>query len=440
MDKTPIPKLLVKLAPPVMLSLLIQSFYNLADSFFIGRYSEAGLQALSIIYPVQLLITALATGTAAGAGILLSRADGAGEKGVWKKILCGTALLGVFHWLLFALFGLTLLRPFFTLSSLQPKVCAVGISYGKIVTLLSLGTFLQSGLEKLMQARGKMTFPMAGQIIGALVNIVLDPILIFGAGSVPPLGMTGAAIATVTGQWCALLVTLLGFRSSFPREKEPARTFSVSILADIYRAAAPSILMQALYTLYIVGLNLILKGFTEDAITVLGIYYKLQTFFFIPMMGLQQVILPIVSHNYGAGRIGRTKETLRCSVYFSVGVMALATMLFMLFPAQMAGIFTSSPAICAISRSAFRIISVSFIPAAVIMMLTVYFQGVSLGSYSSALTVLRQVILLIPLAWLFHFAGLSFTWLTFPVTEFITLTCGIRLYQKQGTNEKRFFS
>ncbi len=426
MEKTPIPKLLLKLAPPVMLSLLIQSVYNLVDSFFIGRYSETGLTALSILYPIQLLMTALATGIGAGAGILLSRADG--EKQSSDGLVGSLLIMECLHSLIFTGAGLFGISSFLRFSTDSVAIHTAGKEYS-LVFIFSIGIFLQSGFEKLLQARGQMRYPMAGQIAGAVVNMILDPLFIFGFGIFPSLGVRGAAIATITGQFISLLITAIGLLSTFSkRERKTSPT--LKYIREIYRAGTPSILMQSLYTFYIIGLNLILGKFTEEAITVLGIYYKLQTFLFIPMMGLQQVILPVISHNYGAGKFTRVKETLRCSILFSSIMMIGGTVLFAGFPKQLTSIFSSSETIQLLSIPAYRIIALSFIPAAIVMMLTVYFQGITQGGYSMSVTVLRQIFLLVPLAWLFHFAGLTYVWLTFPVTEGITLIWAVRLYYK----------
>lgn len=432
MEKTSIPRLLLKLAPPVMLSLLIQSIYNLVDSIFIGRYSDAGLTALSIIYPIQLLLTALATGIGTGAGILVSHADGSGKKGCQGDIAVSALTISIGHAVIVTICGLALLDSFLGLSSQQEVVRQCGLDYGRIVLLFSLGCFIQAILEKLLQTKGKMTVPMIAQIAGTICNIILDPILIFGLGGAPEMGLKGAAIATVCGQWRCMLITLAGFLVQYPKEQRRGR-ISPTIIREIYRTSAASILMQSLYTLYIIGLNLILKGFTEDAVTVLGIYYKLQTFFFIPLIGLQQVILPVISHNYGAGKGSRIREVIRYSSGFSICIMVLATAAFIIFPRQLTGIFTTSESVCTIGAQALPIISLSFLPAAVNMMLIVCFQGIMMGKWSICITLLRQVFLLVPLAWLFHFGGLGMVWLTFPVTEIITLGCAVFLYQKYAT-------
>ncbi len=429
MEKTSIPKLLLKLAPPVMLSLLIQSVYNLVDSIFIGRYADTGLTALSLIYPIQLLMTALATGIGTGAGILVSHADGSSQRGRQGDIAVSAIMMNIGHAAAVAVCGLALLEGFLSVSSGQEVVRQYGLDYGRIVLMFSMGSFIQAVLEKLLQAKGKMTIPMIAQIAGAVCNIILDPILIFGMGGIPEMGLKGAAIATVCGQWCCMLITLVGFVAQYPKEQRHGRLHP-AIIREIYRSSAASILMQSLYTLYIIGLNLILKGFTEDAVTVLGIYYKLQTFFFIPLMGLQQVILPIISHSFGAGNGRRIRETVRCCCVFAAGIMLLATAAFLLFPQQLTGIFTASESVRLIGAQALPIISLSFLPAAIDMILIVCFQGIMLGRWSICMTLLRQVVLLVPLAWLFHFGGLGMVWFTFPVTEIITLGCSVFLYRK----------
>ena len=255
MGDTPIGKLLLKLSPPVMLALLIQSIYNIVDSYFVSQYSLSGLTALSIIFPIQLLMTALGTGTGTGLNILISRMDGNGETTRQRDVVKSGLYLGVLNFLIFTCIGMLLIGGYYNISSNQPAVRAEGIQYAQIIFLGSFG--------------------------------------LFGA---PELGVAGAAIATIMGQWAAMLITL----KAVIRTYDVRGKFRFKDCIQIYQSGFPSIIMQSLYTLYIVGLNLILKQFTEDAVTVLGIYYKLQTFFFIPLMGLQQVIVPVISFNYGA--------------------------------------------------------------------------------------------------------------------------------------------
>ena len=426
MGDTPIGRLLLKLSPPVMLALLIQSIYNIVDSYFVAQYSLSGLTALSIIFPIQLLMTALGTGTGTGLNILISRMDGNGDTARQRDVVKSGLYLGIWNFLIFTCIGMLLIGSYYTISSNQAEVRAEGIQYAQIIFLGSFGLFMESNCTKLLQAKGNMMTPMLAQVAGAAINLVFDPIFIFGLFGAPELGVAGAAITTIMGQWAAMLITL---KAVF-RTYDVRGTFRFKDCIQIYQSGFPSIIMQSLYTLYIVGLNLILKQFTEDAVTVLGIYYKLQTFFFIPLMGLQQVIVPVISFNYGAHDNKRVNDTLRYSILISCGVMALGTFIFMAFPKELISIFADSTPILNIGTPALRIISVSFLPASLAMMFTVYFQGIDKGKCSVFITVLRQIILLVPLAWLFHFAGLNYVWLTFPVTESIAMCCCCLFYHR----------
>ena len=426
MGDLPIGTLLRKLSPPVMLALLIQSIYNIVDSYFVSQYSLSGLTALSIAFPIQLLMTALGTGTGTGLNLLISRMDGNGKNGRQKDVVKSGLCLGVWNFLLFTFIGMLLIEGYYDLSSGQAAVRAEGLRYTRIIFLGSMGLFVESNCTKLLQAKGNMATPMLAQVAGAVINILLDPILIFGLPGAPALGVAGAAIATVAGQWAAMAIVL----RAVCRTYDMRGRFRVRDCARIYQSGFPSMMMQALYTLYIVGLNLILKQFTEDAVTVLGIYYKLQTFFFIPLMGLQQVMVPVISFNDGAQNHRRVKDTLWYSIGISSAVMTLGTAVFLVFPEELLSIFGASPSILRIGAPALRIISVSFLPAGFAMMFTVYFQGTGNGKSSLFITVLRQVVLLVPLAWLFHFAGLRYVWLTFPVTEIAAMCCCFLLYRR----------
>ena len=433
MGDTPIGRLLLKLSPPVMLALLIQSIYNIVDSYFVAQYSLSGLTALSIIFPIQLLMTALGTGTGTGLNILISRMDGNGDTARQRDVVKSGLYLGIWNFLIFTCVGMLLIGNYYAISSNQAEVRAEGIQYAQIIFLGSFGLFMESNCTKLLQAKGNMVTPMLAQVAGAAINLVFDPIFIFGLFSAPELGVAGAAIATIMGQWAAMLITL---KAVF-RTYDVRGTFRFKDCIQIYQSGFPSIIMQSLYTLYIVGLNLILKQFTEDAVTVLGIYYKLQTLFFIPLMGLQQVIVPVISFNYGAHDNKRVNDTLRYSILISCGVMALGTFIFMAFPKELISVFAGSTSILNIGTLALRIISVSFLPASFAMMFTVYFQGIGKGKCSVFITVLRQIILLVPLAWLFHFAGLNYVWLTFPVTEVIAMCCCFFLYKGRNRVKHR---
>ncbi len=430
-ENTSIPKLLLKMSPPVMLALLIQSIYNITDSFFVARDSAEGLTALSIVYPIQLLITALATGTGAGVNILISRMDGEGERETQHDVIRNGLLLNGVHFLIFALVGNALVSSYFTLSTTNVLVREQGILYSRIVFSGSLGLFIESICTKILQARGNMVLPMIAQITGSVTNIILDVILIFGMGKIPAMGIAGAAIATVIGQWAAMLITLFAVAKRYSLKGR----FRGDLCRKIYANGVGSIVTQSLYTLYIVGLNMILKTFTEDAVTVLGIYYKIQSFFFIPLLGFQQVLLPLFSYYYGAGNHQKNREILKWSTLFSTGVMAVATGIFFLFPEELIRIFSTKPAIVAIGKYALPIISISFIFAGITIVITSYLQGTAHIKASLFIIVLRQIVLLVPLAWLFHFMGLNAVWWTFPVTEVIASLMGI-LMSKVALSDK----
>ena len=263
--------------------------------------------------------------------------------------------------------------------------------------------------------------PMIAQVTGSVVNIVLDIILIFGTGHIPAFGVRGAAIATVIGQWVAMVITLLAVMKKYSLRG----IFKPELCKQIYVNGAGSIVTQSLYTIYIVGLNMVLKIFTEDAVTVLGIYYKIQSFFFIPLLGFQQVLLPLFSYHYGSGDRHRNRDILKCSMTFSVAIMAVATGIFFLFPEKLVQIFSRESAIVAIGKYAFPVISISFVFAGLTIVITSYLQGIAHIKSSLFIIVLRQIVLLVPLAWVFHFIGLDAAWWTFPVTEIIASMTGI---------------
>lgn len=420
MAQTSIQRLLLKLAPPVMLALLIQSIYNIVDSFFVAQYSNEGLTALSIIYPIQLLMTALATGTGAGVNLLIARMDGQGETVAQASVVTCGLLLAIIHYLLFAVLEFFLADTYFLLSSTNELVKTQGVTYTNIIFVGSLGIFIEAICTKILQAKGNMSLPMTAQVIGAVINIILDPILIFGLFGAPCLGIAGAAIATVLGQWFAMIIMFIAVRRIYPQHGK----WNKDTCFQIYQDGSGSIVTQALYTLYIVGLNMILALFSEEAVTVLGIYYKIQSFFFIPLLGFQQVLLPVISHNFGAGQKLRIRQIVKFSVLLSTALMSIATFVFLIFPHSLLTLFSSKQELLQIGEYALRVISLSLVPAGITIIVTSHLQGITQIKLSVFVIILRQVILLVPLAWLLHFAGLKAVCWTFPLTELIAAaTC-----------------
>lgn len=420
-----ISKILLKLAPPVMLAQLIQALYNIIDSLFVGRYSDSGLTALSIIYPLQLLMIALAVGTGVGINTVMAAKLGVGnEKEADEYAGVGTPLAG-FMWLLFAVIC-WFAMPFYAKMSTNSEVIIHDvIVYGRIVCVFSFGLFLESIWTKVLQSCGDMKTPMTAQIIGAITNIVLDPLLIFGMFGFPKMGIAGAAVATVSGQiMAARIVMKKGFRKSPHRQVYPHH------IAKIFQLGIPNILMQSAYTFYILGLNLILATFSDQAVTALGLYYKWQTFFFIPLGAMQTCIVPVISYNYAARNIERCKKTLSASIVFGMSLMALGTLCFVCIPSQMLRVFTSDELVIAIGRVGFRFVGISFLPMVTSLIFPVFFQAVGSSLKSSLLTVIRTVVLFVPLAYLFSRFGLNWFWLTYPVTEVITSLTGAYFYRQ----------
>ena len=328
-------------------------------------------------------------------------------------------------WLLFAVIC-WFAMPFYAKMSTNSEVIIHDvIVYGRIVCVFSFGLFLESIWTKVLQSCGDMKTPMTAQIIGAITNIVLDPLLIFGMFGFPKMGIAGAAVATVTGQiMAALIVMKKGFRKSPRRQVYPHH------IAKIFQLGIPNILMQSAYTFYILGLNLILATFSDQAVTALGLYYKWQTFFFIPLGAMQTCIVPVISYNYAARNIERCKKTLSASIIFGMSLMALGTLCFVCIPSQMLRVFTSDELVIAIGRVGFRFVGISFLPMVTSLIFPVFFQAVGSSLKSSLLTVIRTVVLFVPLAYLFSRFGLNWFWLTYPVTEVITSLTGAYFYRQ----------
>lgn len=414
-----ISKVLLKMAPPVMLAQLIQALYNIVDSLFVGRYAESGLTALSIIYPIQLLMIALAVGTGVGINTVMAARLGTGQKEEAEEYAGVGTPLAIAMWFIFAGVCWLIMPAYARMSTSSEVVIRDVVIYGRIVCVFSFGLFLESIWTKVLQAHGDMKTPMFAQIIGAVINIILDPLLIFGMFGLPEMGIAGAAVATVSGQIAAALVVMKrGLR------KSPAWKKYAAYIKTIFRLGVPNMLMQSAYTFYILGLNLILSGFSDQAVTALGLYYKWQTIFFIPLGAMQTCIVPIVSFNYAAHNIDRCRKALTTAVLFGISLMAVGTLCFETIPGPMLRVFTSDELVVSIGAHGFRFIGVSFFGLVTSLTFPVFFQAVGFGVKSSLLTIIRTVCLFVPLGWLFSRFGLEWFWLTFPVTELVTSLVG----------------
>lgn len=410
-------KILKRIAPPVMLAQLIQALYNIVDSYFVGKYSGDGLTALSVIFPVQLIITALAVGTGVGVNTQMARLLAFDRKKDADQTAGTGMVLALITWGVFAVLSVFLIKPYAAISAQAPEAVRYSVVYGTIVCVGSVGIFLESIWTKVHQARGNMWLPMIAQIAGAVTNIVLDPILIFGWGPIPKMGVAGAAVATVGGQVLAAVITgITGIK------RPPKRSEMIKKAGQIYRLGYPSILMQMLCTVYIMVLNMILSGFSDEAVTVLGLYYKMQTFFFIPLLGLQTCIVPLLSYNYARKSYERCKKVMMDTVLIAMSFMVLGIACFELIPGKLIGVFSNSAAVLEIGENAFRIIGISFLPAVLSLITPVFFQAIGASKTSVILSLTRQIF------WIFAQMGLNYTWIAFPAAELITGTIGTVLY------------
>ena len=404
---------------------MIQALYNIVDSLFVGKYSESGLTALSIIYPLQLLMIAIAVGTGVGINTAMAHYLGVhDEKKANEYGGIGTPLT-LALWVLFAAVCFFFMPAYARMSTDSTEVIKDVIVYGRIVCVFSIGLFTESIWTKILQANGDMKTPMIAQIAGALVNIALDPLFIFGLFGLPKLGIAGAAIATVVGQIVAALIVMKkGFRKSPPLSVYPRD------ICFIYKLGIPNILMQSAYTFYIFGLNVILAEFSDAAVTVLGLYYKWQSLIFIPLGAMQTCIVPVISYNYAARNVERCKKTLRESVVFGMALMVIGTLCLLLIPEQLLRFFSKDEQVISIGINAFHIIGISFIPLVTSLTYPVLFQAVGASFKSSVLTIIRTVFLFVPLGYIFSRFGLQYFWLTYPITEVITTAVGFVMSRK----------
>ena len=420
MGTKPVFPLLMSMAFPPMLSMLIQSMYNIVDSMFVARFSQNALTAVSLAFPLQNLVLAVAVGAGVGVNSYISRKLGARDRDAANAAVTHGFLLSFAHAIFFVLFGLVAIKPFFRMFTDSPEIISLACDYSYIVVLGAFAQLFHIMVEKLLQSTGRMLAPMLLQTIGAIANIILDPILIFGLLGAPRMGVRGAAIATLLGQILSMTLSLLVF---FLRDQDlrmDLKKFRPDLraVAQIYAVGVPTMLMNALGSLLVTLLNSILIRFSELAVSVFGVYFKLQTFVFMPVSGLTQGALPIMGYNYGAQNRRRLLSTLRCAVLVAVGIMAAGNLLFVLIPDKLLLLFNASPEMLEMGVSALRIISCSYIFAAVGLIFSTMFQAVGKGSYSLTVFMMRQLIVVVPLAFLLsRTLGLNGIWLSFPIAE-----------------------
>lgn len=430
MGFAPITPLLLSMALPAMISMLIQALYNVVDSIYVSRISSQALSAISLAFPVQTLMIAIIVGTNVGINSLVSRRLGEQKQEEANDAAAHGIVLALLSWAGIALLGLFGSHAFFAMSTDNQTIIDMGVQYTMIVTIFSVFSCIQVCVEKTLQATGNMIYPMFSQLIGCVTNIILDPILIFGYFGLPAMGIRGAAIATVIDQGFGMLFCLciLKFKNHAIHISLKHFKMKKAVVRNIYQVGFPAIIMQAIASVLVTFLNMILITFSEAAVNVLGIYYKLQSFVFMPIFGLTQGAMPIMGYNFGAGDKKRLVGTLKTGTVFAVGIMVVGTIIFQIFPEPLLALFNADAHTLEIGIPAMRVISLCFIPAALGIMFSTLFQAVGKGFNSLLLSLVRQLICILPVAYALSRISLVATWYAFPIAEIVSFILSILLY------------
>lgn len=441
MGSKPIFPLLISMALPPMISMLIQSLYNVVDSIFVAQISEEALTAVSLIFPLQNLSLAFSCGVGIALNALIARHLGANNDKEASHVATQGIVMTLIHSLLFVVLGLFFIQPFVSMFTTSSEVINYGIQYGSIVITLTFGSFIHIAIEKMFQATGNMIIPMFLQLLGAVINIVLDPILIFGMFGFPALGVTGAAIATVIGQMVACLLSIYLFykRSqhihiSFRNFKLDKKTFK-----NLYTIAVPSGTMMCLPSVLVSVLNGLLASVSQSAVAFFGVYFKLQSFIYMPANGVIQGMRPIMSYNYGAKEKERMNKTIHAAAISIATILCLGTLLFFIFPEFILSLFSANKEMLAIGVPGIRILSLSFILSTVGILMSGVFESLGNGKQSLIISLLRQFVIVIPLSFIFiGILGIQGVWITFPISEciasFFALYSYRRIYKRLVSN------
>ena len=426
MGVMPVGRLLAGMAIPMMISMLVQAMYNVVDSVFVSRISENALNAVSLAFPLQNLMIAVGAGTAVGINALLSRSLGEKRQDMADRAAGTGIFLSLCNAVVFAFIGVFLSRAFFMAQAKSvPEIVEMGTAYTRICLGLSVGLFCQFCFERLLQSTGRTVLAMTTQLIGAVINIVLDPIFIFGLCGMPRLGVTGAAVATVAGQITAAIIAIFLNLKRNPEIHIRPRLicWDKMVARDIYRVGVPSIVMQSIGSVMTFGMNKILFVFTPTATAVFGAYFKIQSFIFMPVFGLNNGMVPIISYNYGAAKPERVWKTVRLTIFTAVSIMFLGFLAFQTFPAMLLALFDASAEMTAIGVPALRTISISFLLAGFCIISGSVCQAVGNPMYSMVVSVCRQLVVLLPVAWLLAQTGrLELVWWSFPIAEIASVT------------------
>lgn len=429
--------LICKMSIPIMFSMMVMALYNVVDSIFISHYSAKYLASLSIVFPLQMGIIAVCSGTAIGINSLTSRYLGAGNTEKANKVAITGMWLEIISSLVFILFGIFFSGVFANAFSSDPEIINGTKAYLSICLIISTPLMFSSVIERLMQAEGDSIHPMIVQIVGALINIVLDPVFIFGIGPFPEMGVAGAALATVLGQIVGCIIAYIFYRRinilsarihnliKFKPEKQTIK--------EIYKVALPSIVLQGLTSISTLLMNIIIVAFSDIAVAVFGLYFKVQSFLYMPLFGLNSGVIPIVGYNYGAKNKDRVVKTVRIAMAIGCSVMLLGTLLFQFFPNLILSPFKTTEEMNKIAYVAFRIISIGFIFSAIAIVINGFFMGIGAGVSAMSVNLARQLILLVPLAFFLSKTalGISGVWVAFPISEVLSTILAYALFIKE---------
>lgn len=438
MGVLPIPKLLIQMSLPMMISMLIQALYNIVDSIFVAQINEEALTAVSLVFPVQTLMIALASGTSVGVNALLSRNLGEKDFDSANQAARNGIFLSVVSCIVFAILGTLLAEPFFHVQTGEGLIKDYGIQYMTIISVCSFGCFLQMMFERLLQSTGRTILTMITQGTGAIINLILDPILIFGLFGFPKLGVAGAAAATVAGQIIAMLLSLFMNIKRNPDINISMKGFrpGKAIIGRIYTVGVPTIIMQAIGSVMVFGFNKILLMFTSTATAVFGVYFKLNSFVFMPVFGLNNGMVPIIAYNYGARNKQRIYQTIRLSIITAVCLMCIGFSAFMFLPGQLLSLFNASKDMLSIGIPALRIIALSFPVAGYCIVTGSTFQALGNGVYSLIVSLCRQLFVLLPVAFLLSkIGGLQAIWFSFPIAEIASFSLSF-IFSRKIRREK----
>lgn len=433
MGTMPVGKLLMSMSLPMMASMLVQALYNIVDSIFVAKLSENALTAVSMAFPLQTLMIGFGVGTGVGVNAILSKS--LGEKNTAKAN--AAAMNGIFltflTYILFAIIGLTCVGPFYRSQTDNPEIIQYGVEYLSIVCIASFGMFAQFIFERILTSTGRTLFTMTTQATGAIINIILDPILIFGLLGAPKMGIKGAAVATVIGQIVAGI-----FAFWFNMKKNDDVQLSLKgyrpdgkLIGAIYKIGVPSIIMQCIGSVMNYCMNLILIGFTSTAVAVFGVYYKLQSIIFMPIFGLTGGLVPIAAYNFGAKMRERLEKSWKLAWGYATIIMSVGTLCFELIPSLLFKLFSASEEMLAIGVPALRIIGIHFPVAAFCIIVGSLFQALGNSVYSMIASIMRQVVVLLPAAFLLSLIGnVNYVWWAFPIAEIMSAAASTFFYRK----------